>query len=43
VACELVAGHVVDEERDRPETLAQSERAIGGELAAADHLLEAKH
>ena len=43
MAGELVAGHVIDQQRDRPELLAQSQRAIGRELAAADHLLEAEH
>ena len=38
VTGELVACHVVDQQRDGPEALAQAQCPVGGELATADQL-----
>ena len=43
VTGEFVARHVINQQRNGAEALAQAERAVGGELTAADHLLEAEH
>ena len=43
VAGELVTRHVIDQQRDGAQSVAQPERAVRGELPAADHLLEAEH
>ena len=43
MAGELVARHIVDQQWDGAHLVTQPERAVCGELAAADHLLEAEH
>ena len=43
MAGELVACHIVDQQRDGARGVPQPEGAVCGELAAADHLLEAEH